>query len=988
MPTFSLSSRLWLVLALAIVPLLLLTVIDFRHERQTATNNIVQLGRSLLQHSRIEEEAALRQVREMLHIMAGADNMRSLDPDDCSGLARRLISVTHDIANIGAALPNGDVFCSAHPSAQPINVADRPWFQEARTATDVTGGHYLVGRISGRRGITFGLPLRDGDGQLRATLYIASDIAWFDRISRNQQLPEGWSSLLITADGSVVSRHPDPDIWRGSAFDAASRERLVAALRNGDERVVINCVDGIERLFLLQRLTIADGHLVAAVGAPVNETLAAIEHTFLLHVLLLITVALLSVLLSRYYLNRLIERWVGQMKEATDSMASGDFSVRLSDSRLPAELTLLNQRFNEMTRALGEREHEHVADRLAIEELNSQLAERLAALELAEQDLRRLSTAVEQSPASIVITDVDARITYVNLAFCVASGYFADEVIGENPRILQSGDTPPEVYQQMWQTLTAGEIWRGELINRRKDGSHYIERATISPVRGSDGTISQYVAVKEDITEQRRNEEELAAHRQHLQQLVDQRTRELAEAKAAAEAANLAKSAFLANMSHEIRTPMNAIIGLNYLLLKSPLEPAQRDKLLKVTSASEHLLQVINDILDLSKIESGKLELESQTFDPREVLQAAASVIRDQALGKGLLVGVDGGNLPAQAIGDAQRLRQVLINFASNALKFTRTGSIQLAGELLATDGPTLTCRFTVTDTGLGIRREDIPRLFKPFEQLDASTTRHYGGTGLGLAIASHLAHLMDGEVGVDSTPGQGSTFWITARLQAGGQATARPAAAGPALRQKLFGRVLLVEDEPLNREIGCDLLAAIGLDVSTANDGFAAIERFQEGGFDLILMDVQMPGLDGLDTTRRIRSLPGGAQLPIVALTANAYSEDRQRCLDAGMNDFLAKPVEPEALYAILGKYLTHLDLDAPAESPAVAGPPAAADLQRLADLLAIGDVAASTAYNRLQAALQATFPEESAPLRRAMGSFDYESALATVRRLIAQLS
>ncbi|PKO90040.1 MAG: hypothetical protein CVU18_02180 [Betaproteobacteria bacterium HGW-Betaproteobacteria-12] len=989
MPTFSLSHRLWLVLALAILPLLLLTVLDYRHERRLATDHIVTLGKSLLQAARIEEEAALRQVREMLHIMAGADNMRSLDADDCSGLAKRLLSVTHDIANIGAALANGDVFCSAHPITRPVNVADRPWFQEALTATDITSGHYQTGLISGKRGITIGLPVRDAEGKLQAALYLASDIAWFDRISRNQQLPKGWTSLLVTDDGSVVSRHPDPDIWRGSAFDAASRERLLAALRHDDDRVVMNGLDGIERLYLLQRLQIADGHLVAAIGAPVNETLHAIERAFMLHVLLLVTVALLSILLSRYYLYRLIERWVGQLKGATASVASGDFAVYLGDTRLPEELALLNQRFNEMISALGERENEHAADHQAIETLNNQLAERLAALEIAEQDLRRLSTAVEQSPASIVITDINARITYVNLAFCVTSGYFPDEVIGENPRILQSGNTPPATYQAMWQTLTAGEIWRGELVNRRKDGSHYIERATISPVRGSDGTTSQYVAVKEDISDQRRIEEELAAHRQHLQQLVDQRTGELAQATAAAESANLAKSAFLANMSHEIRTPMNAIIGLNYLLLKSPLEPAQRDKLLKVTSASEHLLQVINDILDLSKIESGKLELENQTFDPREVLQAAAAVIRDQALGKGLLVGVDGGKLPALAIGDAKRLRQVLINFAGNALKFTRAGSIHLSGELLANDGENVTCRFVVSDTGLGIRPEDVPRLFKPFEQLDASTTRQYGGTGLGLAIARHLAHLMDGEVGVDSTPGQGSSFWITARLKAAGLPPENAAGSSPALSQRLFGRVLLVEDEPLNREIGCDLLAATGLEVATADDGFAAIARFQEGGFDLILMDIQMPGLDGLDATRRIRALPGGAAIPIVALTANAYSEDRQRCLAAGMNDFLAKPVDPEALYTILGKYLAGIAIEAPGEAPPPASPPpAAAELQVLADLLAIGDVEASPAFSRLQAALQSAFAEEFGPLRRAMSSFDYESALAIVRRLIAQSS
>ena len=954
-----------------------------------AVEHMSVLARSLLQASAIEEAASRRQVDQLLRIMAGADNMRSLDPADCTGLVERLLASSQHIANIGAALPDGEVFCSAQPMKGSVNVADRQWFRETLASQGITAGQYVIGRISGKPAVIFGQPLRHPDGRLRAVLYVSSDIGWFDQIARNQQLPEGWTSGLIDYDGKVLSRHPNPDEWRNKAFPPASRQRLIAALSRGEDQVEIVGVDGIERLFILRRLNIGDGKLVAGIGIPKNDTLNVINSRFTLQLFFLALVALLSILLSRLYLYQLIERWVDRLKSSTAAIAHGDFSTRQENHGLPAELALLNSRFNEMAKALGEREAQYLADHQAIEALNHELAERLQSLETAEQNLRRLSTAVEQSPASIVITDLDGKITYVNFAFSVTSGYFADEVIGENPRILQSGDTPPETYRQMWNTLTSGNIWRGELINRRKDGSTYIERATISPVRDANGKISQYVAVKEDISEQRRIEEELSAHRQHLEQLVDQRTRELAQAKAAAEAANLAKSAFLANMSHEIRTPMNAIIGLNYLLLKSPLNDAQRDKLLKVTGASEHLLQVINDILDLSKIESGKLELEKLAFAPGEVLQSVAEVIRDQALGKGLQLTVDAGNLPPHVIGDAKRLRQVLINFAGNALKFTRAGSIHLFGELLAANEENVRCRFAVSDTGIGIQANDLPRLFKPFEQLDTSTTREYGGTGLGLAIAHHLAALMDGEIGVDSQPGVGSTFWITARFAASNRHIADEVQARPT-RQRLRGHVLLVEDEPLNREIGTDLLSAAGLVVSTAEDGFAAIRHFQEERFDLIVMDVQMPGLDGLDTTRRIRSLPGGADIPIVALTANAFSEDRRRCLEAGMNDFLGKPVEPEALYAILGNYLggeagngSNDDAEQP---PAL--PPDPQALAELAELLRTGDVDAMQRFDRLRRPLKAAWPEPYEALRRAMEGFDYEAALSIVRQLLARTS
>jgi PAS domain S-box-containing protein len=626
---------------------------------------------------------------------------------------------------------------------------------------------------------------------------------------------------------------------------------------------------------------------------------------------------------------------------------------------------------------------------MQLRELNQQL-------QAAEEGLRRLSTAVEQSPSSIIITDLDANIIFVNEAFTKVSGYTAAEVIGRNPRFLQSGDTEPETFRDMWSTLLAGNVWRGEFTNQRRDGSRYLELATISPVRNNDGQVTHYVAAKEDITEQRRAEAELHAHRLHLENLVEKRTRELAAAKEKADAANRAKSEFLANMSHEIRTPMNAIIGLNYLLRQSPLQPEQREKLLKVSAAAEHLLQIINDILDLSKIEAGKLVLENHAFSPVEVLRNIGEMIRDRATSKGLRLNIDPDGLPLHARGDVTRLRQVLLNFAANALKFTEHGSISLAGELLGREGEEMICRFSVRDTGIGIRPEDTVRLFNAFEQLDSSTTRRFGGTGLGLAIARHLAELMGGEVGVESTPGVGSCFWITARLGVASDDTTRPPPAEAWQEMQLEGRVLVVEDEAINRDIAVELLTSVGLDVVTAENGLLAVDRYKQSKFDLVLMDIQMPELNGLDATRQIRALESGSSVPIVALTANAFSADRKRCRDAGMNDFLAKPVYPDALYSMLAKYLSAANA-----KPRAKGVPQQdetgnglgtdsllEELDALAELLRTGDIAATRRFDQLQSDLRQLCPAECEQLRQQIAIFNFDATPALIERIKKQLA
>ena len=530
-----------------------------------------------------------------------------------------------------------------------------------------------------------------------------------------------------------------------------------------------------------------------------------------------------------------------------------------------------------------------------------------------EDKLLKLSQAVEQSPENIMITDLDGDIEYVNEAFLRTTGYRQEEVIGKNPRLLQSGKTPAKSYLAMWDTLTRGRSWKGELYNVKKDGSEYIEFALISPIYQEDGSISHYVAVKEDITEKKLLARELDKHRHHLEELVDERTEQLDEARKQAEAANQAKSAFLANMSHEIRTPMNAIIGLTHLLQRNGTTPEQAVRLDKIGVAGNHLLSIINDILDLSKIEAGKMTLEQTDFHLSAVLDNIQSMLQQQIEAKGLSLVIDTDSVPLWLCGDLTRLRQALINYAVNAVKFTEQGSIIIRVKKQQELENEVLLRFEVEDSGIGIKPEQLSELFQEFKQVDDSATRKYGGTGLGLIITRHLAELMGGEAGAESQLGQGSTFWFTAKLGRGHGVLSTPAAVTEnvidsenILRRQHNGcHILLVEDNAINSEVATELLRSIGMTVDTAVNGRQAVDKVAANIYDLVLMDVQMPEMDGLEATRQIRSMETGRELPILAMTANVFLDDRRACKDAGMDDFVAKPVDPENLFSILLEWL-----------------------------------------------------------------------------------
>ena len=411
----------------------------------------------------------------------------------------------------------------------------------------------------------------------------------------------------------------------------------------------------------------------------------------------------------------------------------------------------------------------------------------------------------------------------------------------------------------------------------------------------------------------RTQSQRLALSRDRLEDVVLERTQALVEARDAAQAASVAKSAFLANMSHEIRTPMNGILGMAHLLRRGGVTPKQAERLDTIDTSAQHLLAVINDILDISKVEAGKLALEEAPVAVDSLMTNVSSILGERARARNIRLLVEVQPLPPNLAGDPTRLQQALLNYATNAIKFTETGSVTLRAVKLHETNESVLLRFEVEDTGVGIAAEAIPRLFSAFEQADNSTTRKYGGTGLGLVITRRLAELMGGEAGVESTLGVGSTFWFTARLQKKERRKAErtPDIVGPdaeaELRQRYSGNhVLVVDDEPVNREVAKIQLEDTGLVIDTAEDGAQAIAKAQVKVYAAILMDMQMPNVDGLEATRQIRRIPGYRNTPIIAMTANVFAEDKARCLEAGMNDFLIKPFIPETLFATLLRSLS----------------------------------------------------------------------------------
>ena len=753
-----------------------------------------------------------------------------------------LQQILPNIVGVRGSNAQGEVIYGINlPTGKPLSISGRKFFEEAKNSGELIFGLPLKSRVTGDWVLPMARSLVQADGTFSGVVYVNTDFQKIASTFESIDVGKHGTVALFDADRRIHLRLPSPPALQDEQVLRFEAPETRNAIAQGRTEAVYQTTSSIDGL---QR----------TVGfRQVGD--------YPLYVL---------VSLSK---DEYLAEWRSDVRAHVILLlllaaTCAVFSVALKRSWQTREIALMRTMLKE-----------------------SELENTVEALSTSEERFRTLTEGLPQMSWS---TDAQRKIQYLSRQWSDFTGRSLPTLLHAEAWLDCVHPEDRCHIQEAWErALATGETYRTKARIRRHDGVWRTFDCTALPQRNAAGNIVGWVGSNIDITE---------SEEAQLKQAI---------AMQAAEAANLAKSAFLANMSHEIRTPINGILGMSHLMRRDHITPLQAQRLDKIAASGKHLLDVINNILDLSKIEAGKLTLEEEDFTLAQLLQDIHAVIGESIRSKGLSLNIDMKGMPQFLHADATKLRQALVNYLSNALKFTQHGAITLRGRVLEENAGNYLLRFEVSDTGIGITAEQKGRLFQAFEQADKSTTRKYGGTGLGLAINQSIARLMGGEVGVDSMPNQGSTFWLTVRLRQGQKSPARAIGqvaenAETAIRNKYRGkRILIAEDEPINQEVAAELLRDVGLEPLIANNGAEALRMAGEENYALILMDMQMPEMDGIKATIAIRKLPGRKTVPILAMTANAFDEDREKCFKAGMNDFVPKAIDPDVLFASLLKWL-----------------------------------------------------------------------------------
>ena len=911
---WSIGTRMIGLVAAIVLPFV--AIIGYEQYLSTG-REIAAAGEEALGFARLIAAGVQRDTIQTRDILVGAVQrpaIQALDPNNCDPVLTTVPRLRPSFIALRLINLDGDLVCNTTPLLPGVpraNFAGRDWFRQTlaqqkflieASATDGTGEG---------RSVVAAMPVKSDAGTLVGVLAVSIHLWHFQPLQLDGVLPSGTSVTILDGGGTVVARNIDPADWIGQRVDPHSlTDPLVSGGPGWIERPGSN-----GRLEVAAFAPIFGAGWFAVVAVPREEILAPAWHRLRVD-LGLVGGLVLLVIIGAFFSQRHLVLPLRRLIAATEAATYGRLDMRLPETG-PTEIVDLVQRFNGLLEA---REHTE------------------GELRAGEAQMRAF---IEASPLPMIVGSWPGRqIQYVNPRFVEVYGFGSNDFAREDdlwaPAYADDSDraSSTALYEEYLTRVEAGKPGEPPTCWLTcADGSERVAEPYVA-ISGS-----KYLVILNDLTNARHVERELRQSRD----LLAKQAGELGELAAISEAerqraesAAQAKSEFLAHMSHEIRTPMNAVLGLTHLVLKSELQPHQREHLTKIQRAARSLLRIIDDILDFSKIEAGKLLLEEVPFDLGETLQHIGDLFSKRASDKGLVLEFEiPPDLPRHLIGDPFRLGQVLTNLTSNAIKFTDRGRVLVTVERLAGKGP-VDLRFSVVDTGIGLTEEQTGKLFQAFSQADSSTSRRFGGTGLGLTISKHLVESMGGAIGVESAPGAGSRFFFTAqfRLQGAGVLTApapTPVLPGPTVAQvDLVGaRILVVDDNEVNRMIAQELLEAAGALVKTARSGKEAVDRLAAAlDFDAVLMDIQMPEMDGYQATEAIRTRLGYQALPIIAMTAHALESERRQCLDAGMNDHIPKPVDPDHLIRRLRYWI-----DLPRNSPKPAFPPQPANETTLMD-------------------------------------------------------